>query len=105
MCHSKGSFGFVQRRLQIVVAAFWIDPREIVLYESRDTLAVSIECIGDDGKFGCNRGQIDGRHDGTLCRDVSFTTCRTGHFDDVTSRNGATPAVRRSQRTSDEPSR
>jgi hypothetical protein len=48
---------------EIVVAAFRIEARELSLNEISDTLAVSIDCIGDDCEVGGDGGEVDRSHD------------------------------------------
>ena len=66
MRNAQRTFGFVKSREQIVMTTLGVEAREIVLDESGDAHPVSIDCIDDDGEFGGDGSQIDGRHGETL---------------------------------------
>lgn len=52
MGNSQGSLGFMESREQIVVSTLRIETGQFALGEIGDSLAVAVECVGDDGEFG-----------------------------------------------------
>lgn len=48
----ESSLGFVESREQIVMTTFGIESGQFTLREVGDSLAITVEGVGDDGEFG-----------------------------------------------------
>lgn len=56
---AQGAFCFVQRCCHVIVSALGIESGDIDLHEVGDSSTVAIDCIGNNGEFRGNGGQID----------------------------------------------